>query len=563
MALKILCSTMEGTFDITNIITHISWSGDIKACGRKLEFKALNKMDIPISSCIMLYEDNKLLFKGFIFERSRESTNETIDYLSFDTAEKMNKIKVSYNFKGKNANEIANTVLRNIGFNVGQIAKANVPINKVFIGNSIYDIIMSAYTEQSKADGKKYMTVCIGDKIHVVEKGISKLNVTFEESKNILNSSFKESISNMVNRVIIVDDSGIKTSEVKDESMLKMHGLFQEVYKIEEGKDANIEAKKLLHGIDKTCSLEGFGDTSCVSGYGVQIKDSSTGLVGLFYIDSDTHTWEGGKYTISLELNFYNIMHEVNAGEDENKENETNEGGTTVSGGREVNALFTAYYPDNSSMEGGYYAANGERLDPGKLTCACPKEIAFNTKIQVKGTNTNRDNLVYRCNDRGGAIKVVNGVYHIDLLMSSRKEANSFGRRRGKAIIGCDVKNINSSGNDKGSKIIEFAKSKLGCKYVWGATGPNTFDCSGLTQWCHKQVGINIPRTSSQQRNGGQSISKSNAKKGDIICFAGHVGLYAGDGKMIHAPNSEKPVKYDPCFSGYWAERVLSIRRYW
>ena len=124
----------------------------------------------------------------------------------------------------------------------------------------------------------------------------------------------------------------------------------------------------------------------------------------------------------------------------------TSSGGTTVTGGREVEAEFTAYYPANDSMQGGFLDAMGKRLDPSQLTCACPSDVPFNTKIQVKGTSTSRDNLVYKCTDRGGAIKVVNGVYHIDLLMATKSEAYAFGRRRGKAIIGVEVSS--NSGSD-------------------------------------------------------------------------------------------------------------------
>lgn len=569
MSIRMICNTVGGQFDISDILTTVTWSGDLNACGRKLEFKALNKVDIPLSSCIYFYEGNTLLFKGFVYEREKDSSSSTVSYLAFDTGEKMNKIKVSYNFKGKSANEIANTVLKISNFKIGEIAKANALIDKVFIGNTIYEIIMTAYTEQSKKDNKKYMTVCNDGKISVIQKGIVKLNLSFEEGKNIINTSFKESVSNMVNRVLIVDENGNKQEEVKDDAMIKVHGLFQDVYKVEEGKNSNIEASKLLKGVEQTCSLSGFGDTSCQTGYGVQIKDSSTGLVGLFYIDSDSHTWEGGKYSIDLDLNFKNIMNEVEAGEEENKE--TSSGGTSVSGGREVQAEFTAYYPANNKMEGGFYDALGNRLNPSQLTCACPKDVPFKTKVQVKGTGTDRDNLVYTCTDRGGAIKVVNGIYHIDLLMANKKEANAFGRRRGTALIGCEVTSgggSSSSGSSSGNKIVDIAKSKLGCKYVWGATGPNQFDCSGLTQWCHKQAGINIPRTSSEQSKSGKAVAKANLQAGDLLFFntsgkgVSHVGMFVGNGQMIHAPNSSKPVKYDSIDSSYYSSRFVNARRY-
>ena len=181
---------------------------------------------------------------------------------------------------------------------------------------------------------------------------------------------------------------------------------------------------------------------------------------------------------------------EVEAGQDEKEEttssdSSTSDTVTTVTGGKEVDAEYTAYYPANNSMQGGLYDAQGNKLDPSKLTCAAPKDVAFGTKIQVKGTGTNRDGLVYKVTDRGGAIKVENGVYKIDLLMATKEECYNFGRRKGKAIIGVETTTTTTNGgtttaSGTGAKLVELAKSKLGCKYVWGATGPNTFDCSGL-----------------------------------------------------------------------------------
>lgn len=95
-----------------------------------------------------------------------------------------------------------------------------------------------------------------------------------------------------------------------------------------------------------------------------------------------------------------------------------------------------------------------------------------------------------------------------------------------------------------GAGIIATAKSKLGTPYRWGATGPSSFDCSGFTQWVYKKNGKSIPRTSSAQKNAGTRISISKAKPGDIVWRPGHVGIYVGGGRVIHAPSSGKTVSY-------------------
>ena len=556
--IKLICQKASGEkIDITNLLINVTWSGDYKSCARKLEFslisspmdKNIPKVDIPIMSTIIFYEDNNELFRGFVYEREKTSDN-AMSFLCYDYCAKLNDIKVSKNIKNQTASTIYNNFLTEYGLNKGDIIQANTGVTKVFLGVTAYDMIMTAYTEEAKNTGKKYMLYSKGNKFCASEKGIIKLKLSFEEGKNILSSNFKESVSNMVNKVLIVDDNGDKISEVQNEEWHKAYGLFQDVYKQQEGKDSNAEAKAMLKDIEQTCNLTGFGDTTCITGYGVQVKDTHTGLVGLFYIDSDTHTWEGGNYTIDLELNFKNIMNEVSVGEDEKENTSVNlDGSTTVTGGKEVNAEFTAYYPANDSMQGGFLDAMGNKLDPNKLTCAAPKSIPFKTKIQVKNTGTDRDNLVYTVTDRGGAIVIdSNGVYHIDLLMKDKKTALAFGRRKGKALIGVEVSETPSTSNgvnSKASKAFEFCKSKLGTPYLWGGTGPR-YDCSGLMMKAYASVGISIPRTSKQQSTFGKSVSKSNLQLGDLVFFGSpvhHVGMYCGNNQYIHSPKTGDVVK--------------------
>ncbi|BBG03189.1 MULTISPECIES: C40 family peptidase [Pseudonocardia] len=104
------------------------------------------------------------------------------------------------------------------------------------------------------------------------------------------------------------------------------------------------------------------------------------------------------------------------------------------------------------------------------------------------------------------------------------------------------------SGSSAGIQALTTAKTALGAPYKWGATGPSAFDCSGLMVWAFEQAGIDLPRTSSaQSQMGGQSVSKSELKPGDMVFFyspVSHVGIYAGNGKILHASTSGEPVKY-------------------
>jgi cell wall-associated NlpC family hydrolase len=92
------------------------------------------------------------------------------------------------------------------------------------------------------------------------------------------------------------------------------------------------------------------------------------------------------------------------------------------------------------------------------------------------------------------------------------------------------------------------AQSKIGSPYVYGASGPSSFDCSGLTSWAYAQAGVSIPRTSQAQAGIGQRLSLSQLQVGDLVFFYGdihHVGLYAGNGQVLHAPRTGTVVRYE------------------
>lgn len=116
---------------------------------------------------------------------------------------------------------------------------------------------------------------------------------------------------------------------------------------------------------------------------------------------------------------------------------------------------------------------------------------------------------------------------------------------------------VPASGNAQ--SIINEAYSHLGAAYVWGATGPSNFDCSGFTQYVYKKAtGIDISRTTYSQINVGQPVSQDQLKPGDLIfTHPGHVGIYVGGGNMINAPQTGDVVKVAPVYKFYAARRVL------
>ncbi|MEV7981908.1 NlpC/P60 family protein [Streptomyces sp. NPDC086519] len=105
----------------------------------------------------------------------------------------------------------------------------------------------------------------------------------------------------------------------------------------------------------------------------------------------------------------------------------------------------------------------------------------------------------------------------------------------------------------KAAKAIAFARAQIGKPYVWGATGPGSYDCSGLSQAAWKAAGVSLPRTTYDQVNAGTTVSLADAQPGDLVFFYGdvsHVGIYIGSGMMIHAPKPGAYVREESIYYG-------------
>ncbi|MBO0771874.1 MAG: C40 family peptidase, partial [Actinobacteria bacterium] len=114
--------------------------------------------------------------------------------------------------------------------------------------------------------------------------------------------------------------------------------------------------------------------------------------------------------------------------------------------------------------------------------------------------------------------------------------------------------------NTIGAQALRAALSRRGDPYVWGASGPSAFDCSGLVMWAYQQVGISLPHYTGAQFNMGVHVSRDQLQPGDLVFFyadIGHVGLYIGNGLMVDAPDFGQVVKVEPVM---WDVYVGAVR---
>ena len=171
--------------------------------------------------------------------------------------------------------------------------------------------------------------------------------------------------------------------------------------------------------------------------------------------------------------------------------------------------------------------------------------------------------------------KLSNGTV-VDVLESASngwkkiKTSNgTIGWVSGSYLANSVVEQPSTPSTNKVQAVIDLAHKQLGKPYVWGAEGPNSFDCSGLIYYVYKNAaGITLPRTSSAQYSAGVAVSRSNLKAGDLIFSSTdgtgnitHVAIYVGDGQMIHAPRNGKNVEKVSINNSYWNKAYVGARR--
>lgn len=218
--------------------------------------------------------------------------------------------------------------------------------------------------------------------------------------------------------------------------------------------------------------------------------------------------------------------------------------------------------------------------------------VTYSTLQAAKPRYDYSDFYEYKFNDYNmistWANKAVGYLYGIEVINgdddlfnpqgdTSREEAIVIVKRMFDKVIASERASNNSLTVSRGSirtpedpqktKLKELISKELGKPYKWGAAGPNSYDCSGLTYYLFGKLGIKISRTSKTQANSGVYVAKSDLEYGDLVFFArngktiNHVGIYVGDGMFVHSPETGQVVKATTLMSGYYANSYYTARR--
>jgi len=186
-------------------------------------------------------------------------------------------------------------------------------------------------------------------------------------------------------------------------------------------------------------------------------------------------------------------------------------------------------------------AASDNKLDEAK------KVLARLTTAQQKQLAEAEKKATAKANAEGQAATKPPAKTNAQRRVAAKPPAKTNAQSRNATKSSRNSTRSLATGSSKGAKALAYAKAQLGEPYVRSGAGPSSWDCSGLTMMAWGSVGVSLPHSSRQQFSRGRSVAKSNLQLGDLVFFysdIGHVGIYAGNGQVIHAPRPGKSVEY-------------------
>ena len=319
-----LRTTQGESLDITERVSSLTWSGSIKQVSRQLEATLVTPNDgrtpalaSDLGSEVGLLVGDTARFLGNIVRREKRTGASTMEVTVLDRGRFLASNEGWYTFNGAKADAAVRSLCADFGVEVGALAAPMATVSWKFPGVALSKIVDTLYTLAGEQDGRRYLARFDGQgRLEVVEKPQTAA-LEIAPGKNLQTQTVAEDISSLVDRVAIYTDTGQLVRTVDDAESMALYGQLQRVLTQREGTDAGAEARALLedNGLQQTITVECLGDPALISGNAVLLRENSTGVTGLCWIDSDTHTWKNGQYFCRLSLNFRNLMNETSAGQ--------------------------------------------------------------------------------------------------------------------------------------------------------------------------------------------------------------------------------------------------------
>ena len=294
--------------EIKTVLDGMTFSGAKDIVSRQLAFSFLCnplKKEIPVykvsvGSKVEWIENNKTLFLGYVEELPYNTDEDTITLTCQDLITHLVRSTFIGRMRGTLV-EIANNICGAFGIKNG-IETNNTHVHNIVSDGDLtyYDVLKVACDTMFD----RYTLYMDGDTLRLINGEQEPVN-SFEIGVNIRGSQFNQSMSDMVTRVIVIDNEGRVLDAVENTDDLQKYGLFQTTYNYSEDSKNNLaEARKLLQGVKNEGTILCNNDNACISGRYIKINEPVNGFKGIFEITSDNHTINTNNSEMTLEVDY-------------------------------------------------------------------------------------------------------------------------------------------------------------------------------------------------------------------------------------------------------------------
>lgn len=597
---------------MTEVVESVSIKGDVAQAARECSINFTNTtkgiqsiFDIVNGQQIRIMSGEMEVFRGTVFSFDHNSDGRD-SLIAKDGNEYLVKNTVNVKFIEKTATQIIKTLCGNYGIQVGTIADTKHKIPRFIVrGKTIYDVFITALTMTQKVTGKRYMLHNVKGKLTLVLVQPAQEWLRYEQGKNLISASYSESIEDTRTKVVYTGGDEASPFRKTVQKDTDKYGVMQHV---EHNSDANQSAlpelaNALLAELSKPqieTNIKVLGIRNMVAGTAVVVQNDLTGVRGTYFVLADTHDYTAGgvhvmDLTLSKTLDLPVLEYEP---PDESSDDADSGKSAEYDFPYSTGWVATAYDP----MLGGINTSGDPRTTAtstrwayNRTIAVDPKVIPYGSVVAIKVPSMPKYNGMYLAEDTGGAIK----GKRIDILIQGKSATSTFGRRdvevaileKGKGAPDARTKAKNwsaikkkwntikeqkaedkasaSQAKGKAAAILKTANSYKGkLTYVFGskAVDSGRSDCSGFTSAVYEKNGISMPHGTSAQVGKGTSVSKAQAKPGDLVFFqntyrkgVSHVGIVTRKGYCISQANSG--CTEHTYTTGYWGSHFMSIRR--
>ncbi|MEQ2444995.1 hypothetical protein WMO64_16200 [Pseudoflavonifractor sp. CLA-AP-H29] len=308
------------TRDFAQLVQTMSWSGSVRQTARELSATLAVPRDGSVTppalregAYLTLRRAGETVFTGPLLTATTSSQDSLVDLSALDRGRFLVRNEGWYSFSGVTPETAAAAIARDYGIPVGTLAAAGVSVSRKFPGVALDKIIRTLYGLAGEQNGKRYLVRFTGDgALEVVEKPTSA-SLSIASTMAVTNTW---DITNLQNSVAIRTQEGALVRRVEDADSVALNGRLEHVITQRDGEDAGSEAQAWLedNGLQQNLTVETLGDPRLITGEAVLLRDTGSGVSGLFWIDGDTHTWKNGQYYCKLTLNFRNLVDDTRAG---------------------------------------------------------------------------------------------------------------------------------------------------------------------------------------------------------------------------------------------------------